>query len=177
MIFGTDCEKIKQRKKRKIMKTTKLIVSIALVALATASFGQRTFSLERLLPAQNLDVPGILAENQTEANRIEIWMHDLHGRASSKMLWNVYEAPVVSRTIFVEEAEVVYDESLELETWMIVPFEKDLNEVELTLEPWMTSPFETNPLEDDLVLESWMTTSFEAAEDIELEGWMTAIWH
>ena len=158
------------------MKTTKLILSVVLVALATAAYGQRTFSLERYSPSHTQQVPSYLAENHTENSRIDIWRHNPGVRSSYKTSWNVYEAPLVARTIFVEEAEVIYDENLSIEGWMIVPFEKELNEAELALEPWMAAPFETSTGEADLVVESWMTAPFESAEVIEVEGWMTNTW-
>lgn len=159
------------------MKTTKLILSIVLVALATAVYGQQTFSMERFFPSHTQQVQSFLAENHTENSRIEIWKHNPDGRSSLKTSWNVYESPMVARTIFVEEADVVYEGNLELEGWMIVPFEKELNEAELALEPWMAAPFETSKIETDLVVESWMTSPFESAEVIEIEDWMTSTWY
>lgn len=162
--------------KRKIMKTTKLILSIAMIALATTSFAQHIFNIERVSPKQYHQIAHFSADKNPENNQIEIWMHDLQGRASKKVSWDVYEAPDVTRTLFVEQVEVIYEEVLGLESWMTAPFESNLAEEELYVEPWMTAPFENDIAEEELFLESWMVAPFEsnlAEEDLTLESWMT----
>ena len=160
----------------RVMKTTKLILSIALVALATTSFAQHIFNIERVSPKQYHQIAHFSADKNPENNQIEIWMHDLQGRASKKVSWDVYEAPDVTRTLFVEQVEVIYEVVLGLESWMTAPFENDIAEEELFLESWMVAPFENTIVDEELILESWMTTPFEVAEVIELEEWMTAAW-
>jgi len=158
------------------MKTTKLILSIALVALTTTAFAQHIFNSERVSPKQYHQIAHFFADKNPENNRIEIWMHDFQGRASKKASWDVYEAPVVTRTLFVEQVEVIYEEGLRLESWMTAPFESNLAEEELNVEPWMTAPFENDIAEEELFLESWMVAPFEsnlAEEDLTLESWMT----
>ena len=159
------------------MKTTKLILSIALVALATTSFAQRSSFKERLFNKQNNQIEYVSAEySNNESSRIESWMHDLHSWASNRASRDAYIAPVVTRTIVIEQADVVYEEELGMENWMATPFESTFDEEEICVETWMVSPFENTIVDEELILESWMTTPFEVAEVIELEEWMTAAW-
>ena len=159
------------------MKTKNLILSIALVALTATSFGQRSSIRERLFNKSNNQVEFITADyNSDESSRIENWMHDLRSWASNKNSRDTYSAPVVTRTIFVEQADVVYEEQLGIESWMTTPFECAVAEEELGIESWMTAPFESNLTEEDLYLESWMTVPFESLEDIEIEDWMATAW-
>ena len=65
--------------------------------------------------------------------------------------------PVVCMSYMIEQADIVYEEVYNTESWM-------------------TSPFECSVAEADLVIESWMTVPFEAAESIKMESWMTAAW-
>ena len=178
------------------MKTTKLILSIALVALTTTSFGQLSSIKERLFNKQNNKVEYITAEySNNESSRIETWMHDLHSWASNRASRTSFEAPVVTRAIFIEHVEVIYeeelglenwmatpfeccvgDEVLSLESWMTTPFKSEFAEEELCMETWMVAPFESTIVDEELILESWMTAPFEIAEVIEVEEWMTAAW-
>ena len=158
------------------MKTTKIILSIALVALATVSLGQRTYVLERLFPDEDPQIAHFTANDEYKKSRIEIWKHNLHGWASEKMTWDVYQAPVVSHTFYAEQVEVVYEEALELEGWMTRPFESSFAEEELNVESWMTKPFESSFAEEELNVESWMTKPFKgtfAEEELNVESWMT----
>ncbi len=158
------------------MKTTKLIFSIALLALGTISFGQRSFNIERLPSDQNHELAHFTSDGKIENSHIEFWMHDAQGWASEKVSFDVYETPVVDRTIYVEQVEVLYEENLRLESWMTTPFECSVAEEELNIESWMVIPFETDITEDELNIESWMTTPFETGEEIEMEPWMTTAW-
>ncbi|MEN8226528.1 MAG: hypothetical protein ABFS38_00130 [Bacteroidota bacterium] len=139
------------------MKTTKLVLSITLVALATAAIGQRTFVLERLFPDRDHQEVILTSENQTECSRVEFWIHNLQGKSSKKVTWDVYETPTVTQTFFVEQVEVIYEE-------------------EVGLESWMSSPFESSFAEEDIILESWMTIPFNEPEVMEIEEWMTTVW-
>ncbi len=138
--------------KRKIMKTTKLILSIALVALATAAMGQRTLLMEQSQPNQN-DQVAYFTANASEHSNIDIWRYDTEGGTSKKVSWIVYEAPVVTRTIFVQQAEILYEEDISTEKWMTAPFESSVAEEELHLESWMTSPFKAFQV---IKVEEWM---------------------
>ena len=159
------------------MKTTKLILSITLVAMATVAYGQRTSRIERVSSNQDNQVAHFAANVKGESSRFENWMHDLRGWASKNASWNVYEAPVVARTIFAEQLEVIYEEELGIESWMATPFKSSLGEEELRLESWMTAPFETNFTEEEPTIESWMIVPFEEDEDIEIEDWMATTWN
>ncbi|MCK5134344.1 MAG: hypothetical protein KAR19_01050 [Bacteroidales bacterium] len=106
------------------MKTTKLILSITLVALVTTSFGQlasidghsRLNALKnRIFPNRNTEV--------------------VYSKAN-------YEAPVVSRSIFIEQAEIIFEDDVLMENWMTAPFESSVAEEEISIESWMTAPFE-----------------------------------
>ena len=60
--------------------------------------------------------------------------------------WN--ESPAISRTILVNSVDISYEENMEVEEWMTVPFESSLEE-NITVENWMSSPFESS-LEGDI---------------------------
>ena len=76
--------------------------------------------------------------NNTESNRIENWMHDLHSWASEKISRDTYVDPAVVRTIYIEQVEVVYNEEINLESWMVIHFESRLAE-DIEIEDWMAS--------------------------------------
>ena len=159
------------------MKATKIILSIALVALATTSFGQLSSIKEKLFNKQSNEVKYITADYKSNSNgRIESWMHDLRSWSSDRASKDTYVAPVVIHTINIESADVVFEEELFLESWMTTPFKSSVAEEELNVESWMTTPFNTNIAEDRLKVESWMTIPFETDEFIEIESWMSASW-
>lgn len=139
------------------MKTIRLFLSIALFTLATVSFGQRTYMMERLFPNRNQQVAHLTADRQPANSRIEFWTHDSQGWASKKVCYDIYEAPVVARTLYVEQVEILFEENLQIEAWM-------------------TTPFKSKITEKRLKVESWMITPFEAGEFIEMESWMYASW-
>ena len=172
--------KPKKNKNARVMKTTKLILSIALVALialATTSFGQLSSIKERMFNKQSNEVEFITADYKSNPNtRIESWMHDLRSWSSDRSSGDTYVAPVVIYTINVENDNVVFEEELFLESWMAAPFKSSIIDEALTLEAWMTTPFEDNIIDENQILETWMITPFEAAEDIEMENWMATIW-
>ena len=174
------------------MKTTKIFLSIALVALTVTSFSQLSLK-DRLFSKRNHEVVYYTADYKAESSKIENWMVDMRDWANSKISRSAYQAPIVSSTYIVDQVEIVYEDELGLESWMFAPFECDVCESELFLESWMTAPFESSVVENELVLESWMaepfeigfaeeelgieswmTAPFEAAEEIEIEEWMTA---
>lgn len=157
------------------MKTTKLILSIALVALVTTSFGQLSLK-ERIFPNRNQEVAYFTADYKTETSKIENWMHDLRSWAVERNSGNTSDTPVVLGTIKLVQAEVVYEETMAVERWMSAPFGIGLAEEELDLESWMITPFSGSIAEEPIQLESWMASPFEANEEIEVEGWMNAIW-
>ncbi|MCK4747147.1 MAG: hypothetical protein KAT15_08935 [Bacteroidales bacterium] len=123
------------------MKTTKIIISITLVALTVISFGQMSSVKERLFSKHNADVVYYTADYQAENSRIENWMFDLRSWASNKITREANEAPALYRTINVDQADVVFEEELALESWMTAPFERGIVEEALTIESWMTTPW------------------------------------
>ena len=159
------------------MKTTKnLILSIALVALATTSFGQLPSIKDRLFKKQKNQVEYITAEYSNENSRVENWMHDLRSWSSDKASKDAYVAPVVTSSFIIENVEVVYEEELGLEIWMTNSFECSGTEDALFLEAWMEAPFANNQIDESLNIENWMIIPFEVTESIEMESWMTATW-
>ena len=162
------------------MKTTKLILSIALVALTATSFGQLSNFKEKMFAKRNNTVAIYTANYTNNESRIESWMHDLRSWASDRRTSEECSAPVVAESFVIESVDVVYEEELFTETWMSAPFETDLYEEALNLESWMSAPFETDVYEEVLVLENWMTSPFDteiAEEEIAIESWMTAVWN
>jgi len=158
------------------MKTIRIFLSFALFALATVSFGQRTYMMERLFPNRNQQVAHLTADRHAANSQIEIWTHDPQGRASKKVSYDIHEAPVVARTLYVEQVEILYEENLRIEAWMTTPFKSSVAEEELNIESWMIAPFKSKNFEKRLKIESWMTAPFEAGEFIEMESWMYSPW-
>ena len=164
----------------RVMKTTKLILSIALVTLTATSFGQLSNFKERMFAKRNNTVAIYTANYTSNESRVESWMHDLRSWASDRIAKEEPEAPIVIESFVIESAEVVFEEELSMENWMSAPFETNVYEEALTLESWMSAPFETGVYEEALSLESWMTTPFETElveEEIAIETWMTAAWN
>ena len=158
------------------MKTIRIFLSFALFALATVSFGQHTYMMERLFPNRNQQVAHLTADRHTVNSQIEFWTHDPQGWASKKASYNIYEAPVVARTLYVEQIEILFEENLLIEAWMTTPFKSSVAEEELNIESWMIAPFKSKNFEKRLKIESWMTAPFEAGEFIEMESWMYSPW-
>ncbi|HER09259.1 MAG TPA: hypothetical protein ENO20_10155 [Bacteroides sp.] len=189
------------------MKATKLFTGILLVAMATSAngqvFGSKDHTLfegikDRLFPNRNQKVEYLTVDFQSERGRIEIWISDLHSWAIDLVSGDVYEAPVISRTILVDHAEVVFESDLRVEQWMGTPFETGVSEDALTVEGWMAAPFEEGVTDNEVVVEDWMAipfpdcledheiaiedwmiTPFEtgpAEEEVSVEDWMTAAW-
>jgi len=169
------------------MKTTKLTISILLVAIATTGYGQilgfeNQALLEgiknRLFPNRNQDVEYITVNYMDEPGRIENWMSDLNSWAIDLVSKEAYEAPAISRTITVDRVEVVFESDPVVESWMNAPFESAVRE-DVAVEGWMAAPFEA-ALEEDVAVEDWMTAPFEAGlveEDVAVEEWMTSAWN
>ena len=127
------------------MKTKNLILSITLVALTATSFGQLSSIRERLFNKHNNQIEFITAEyNSNENSRIENWIHDLPSWFSNRAARNLYVTPAVTESYFIEQFDLVYEEPLGIESWMVTPFECGVAEEELGLEPWMTVPFESS---------------------------------
>ncbi len=138
------------------MKTTKLFLSIALVALTVTSFSQLSLK-DRLFSRSNNEVAYFTADYKPESSKIENWMVDIRDWANSKVSRDTYVAPVVSCTYMMDQVEIIYEDEIGLESWMTVPFETGLEDEELNLESWMTAPFEAA---EEIKIEEWMTAAF-----------------
>ena len=151
------------------MKTIKIFLSIAGVALSTFCFGQ--------LPSQSSDDSLLYSSYYNLAsNRVE---HHVNQFPATNRYGDHFEDPVLTKTYFIP---IEFD--LEVEEWMTAPFESTYYEEELVLESWMLSPFENTYYEEELLIESWMTKPFGSdeiteeliEEEIEIEEWMTTSW-
>lgn len=72
-----------------------------------------------------------------------------------------------------------FENDLVLESWMAVPFDLELQDLEMSLESWMAVPFDNEIHESEISLESWMALPFgnENAEDeVSTEDWMSSSW-
>lgn len=148
-----------------------------MVAIAATACGQLTTVKEILFPGHKNEITYIYANNHEEMSRIESWMHDLSTWATRKGILNTSEMPVYSKTFYVDNLEVNYDESLNTEEWMTEPFETGVAEEPLQVEEWMAVPFESSNEEQNLVVEEWMTAPFTSSigeKELEVEAWMTA---
>lgn len=176
------------------MRTSKLTLSIALLTLAATTFGQLSLR-ERLFSRDNAQMAYFTADYKTKTSMVESWMYDLRSWSADRISKDVADAPVVSETFVIENADVIYEEEIALESWMggpfevglveeelyveawmSAPFETALVEEELFIENWMSAPFESSFVEEELIIESWMTTPFEDIDAIEIEDWMTTVW-
>jgi len=157
------------------MKTTKLILSILGVALATLSFGQLISHPEISKPS-DLDMAsfiepkdGVLFYNAeyNEENGITMhWVNQRPGINYRTVSSSDHSAPLISRTYFARDMGVRYETSPVLEEWMTIPFGNGLEESELWVEYWMTTPFESDIYDEAIEIEPWMTAN-----------WMTADWN
>jgi hypothetical protein len=129
------------------MKTIKIFLSIAGFAFTSICFGQ-------LLSQNKSDVLFYSAHYNLASNRMEHQVDNYPARTTSG---DHFEALVSSRTYFA-------------------PFESSVYEEKLQIESWMLTPFESNYYELDPIIEQWMTAPFESGEEIEIEAWMSTIW-
>ena len=126
------------------MKTTKIILITALVALGTALFGQ-TSQVE------------LITVNQTAKSSIFENLVTGFLSLTERTAREEYHEPVVYISYTVNQADVVYEKEYSTESWMSSPFECSVYEADLCLETWMTTPFEAA---ETIEIEDWMTTAF-----------------
>jgi hypothetical protein len=124
------------------MKTIKIFLSVAGFALTSICFGQ-------LLSHNNKDVLSYAAYYNATVNRFEHRVNEFPSRTPAG---DQSANPVRTRTYFVP-----MESDMDLESWMIAPFESSYHEAEPLIEPWMTTPFESG---DEIAIESWMTTTW-----------------
>jgi hypothetical protein len=146
MTFGThsDNELLHtERKNASIMKTTKIIISIFVIALATTTSAQWNQLKDHLFNA-HID-HHVIAYTDVRDDVI-IRERMVAGLPHS----NAYRTGLV---------EMIYEKEVALESWMTEAFDTGL-ENELQIEEWMTLPFSLADSEEELQLESWMSTPF-----------------
>ncbi|MFO7932853.1 MAG: hypothetical protein R6U78_02120 [Bacteroidales bacterium] len=165
------------------MKTTKIFISVLLATLTVTGYGQIFGSEDktlleafknRLFP-DSKDGVFITANYTTgESGRIEAWVSDAHNRVMDIVSTDDVITPVITRTIYVDHAEITFESDLHVESWMAAPFEAAIEE-ETNVESWMAAPFEA-AIEEETNVESWMAAPFEAAmeEETNVEDWMAA---
>jgi hypothetical protein len=152
---------MKTRTRTTVQNRKIVTLSIMLIAISTISFSQMK------------NFKGFMANNvkekffQAEELNNTFMTVSYHEAAE----WN--ESPTISRTISVSSADISYEENMEVEEWMTVPFDA-LVEENIEIENWMTTPFESS-LEESVTVENWMTSPFESSleDEIEIENWMT----
>lgn len=158
------------------MKTKYIIFSIVLVALTTTSFAQLSSIKERLVNRKHHHVEIRHADYSTGNGSVERWMHGIQDWANERFTRDIYEGPVITRTICSDQVEIIYDQELNLENWMETPFESIFTEEALLMENWMAAPFENSLAEQTLSLEGWMAAPFDKGlpeEILTLESWMS----
>ncbi len=162
------------------MRTIKITLITALIALSAISFGQA------------YKVQYINADYSEKSSRFDNLLRNVKSMTEGTERVG-YKEPVVLMSYTIKQADVVYEEQFDaeawmaspfdcgvagadlvLEDWMSSPFESRYADVDMAIENWMTSPFESNYAEADLIIEDWMTSPFEAADYIKIESWMTA---
>lgn len=111
------------------MKTTKIYISIIMVALTTSSFGIHH------------------SPNNTEQNMA----YDL------REITSLDDEFTVESWMSKPFEEVLLENGISLEEWMQVPFETPVEEGNIILEDWMRTPFEVSVNEENLKVEDWMT--------------------
>jgi hypothetical protein len=129
------------------MKTTKTILSIALIALTSSLFA-RIAEPEANCNCCPSDVEVVLEQDMS----LETWM-------SVPFEESVLEAEIDLVNWMVTPFEASLDANLVLETWMATPFETSLDG-ELTLEKWMSVPFKSTLDNEQLRVESWMADAW-----------------
>jgi len=129
------------------MKTTRTILSIALVALTTTLFAR-------------IDEPN--ADCNCCPNEVELIMEQDQGLEN----WMVepfdggkLEVNMTLENWMMSPFEASLDTDVVMENWMVEPFEASIDK-ELSLEEWMTLPFESSIEEEQLRVESWMAASW-----------------
>lgn len=155
------------------MKTTKIILSVALLTIGTFTFGQKSSLFEKVFHGRSNKVEYITANHVTSPGKIEMKVQELLCLNDG---FAIKDEPVVYLSYTVARADVVYEEAIITEAWMTSPFEASLPEARINVESWMLTPFDSGLTENKLSVESWMTTPFETDDNIEVESWMTTTW-
>lgn len=150
------------------MKTTKILISITLFALATTSFAQQN-KLKDILFHSKSHVHSVAYTSETAS--FKNWTADLQGRLGQSHI-KVTESPAISKTYYASRVEVSYESESGIESWMSEPFPIETAEQDLSIEPWMTVPFVSDMENEVLSLEPWMIKPFGNPSDT--EEWVIA---
>ena len=127
------------------MKTIKIFLSIAGVALTTICSGQ-------LLSHNNNDVLFYTSYYNSAHSRFEHRLNEYPSRSASG---DQFEVPIMFRTFFVP-----MENDMHVESWMTAPFETNVYEEVPEIESWMIAPFESCDYEEEIEIEAWMTTAW-----------------
>jgi hypothetical protein len=158
------------------MKTIRLTISIALVALATAAVGQKSSIKERLFPNRSHEAYYVNIDFKFDNDRMISFMDEVLGWTSPMEHIDPYMVPEATMTFRMDQVEVIIETEPVVESWMATSFASNLNDHGPALEAWMTTPFERSLNEEAIILENWMTTSFEndlAEQEIAFASWMS----
>lgn len=131
------------------MRTTKTILSIALVALTTSLFARISEPEAGCNCCPTEVVTDVVIEMDLH---LENWMS-------------------------IPFEGIALETEVPIEHWMVAPFEAGI-ETDIALENWMLTPFESS-LDNELTLENWMLVPFKSSiesEELQLESWMAASW-
>ena len=121
------------------------------IILATA-----LISLGTCLYGQGCQFENIKVNYAEKNGRIESFFNGIMEFADGTLNRD-FDEPVVSMSYTIDRGDIVFEE-------------------DLIMESWMSAPFESSVADAVLAVEKWMTTPFEAAENIEIESWMTTAW-
>jgi len=144
------------------MKISRMIISIVGIALTSVTFGQ-------LLSEEDGNHRFHTLSYNSASDRL--LNHQLNEVPERRAYGDQFDAPLNS-IVFFEPME----KDIDLENWMVVPFNINDYEEELFVEPWMTEPFTISDYEAELSIEPWMTSPFILEEDIQVEEWMLSAW-
>jgi len=163
-------------KNARVMRTFRITISIAMVALAAAATAQKASFREYPVPGGSDEAFYVKTDYRLNNSRLEAMLNNVTSWFAPRESQDYTEFPEVSMSFLFDQAEVIYETGPALEDWMTSPFENSVEEEILTVENWMTVPFESALSEESLILEDWMTEPFDNAlseEPLILESWMT----
>jgi hypothetical protein len=135
------------------MKTTKIFITTALIALATTAFTQmRTETMAYHTASKEITFAKAEIE-RTEARLAALALH-------------------------TSQVDLIYAIESGMKLWINPPVEADMENENMEMESWMIEPFYPEEANDELKLETWMSTPFESEELLKIEDWMiAAIWN
>ena len=154
----------------RVMKTTTLLLSIALISWVSSASGQAAYQPEEqraeiIQTRYSMDESGFV-------HQVNQFFQRMGGSGKQ-----VPQGPVVIQSFVMLQPEIIYEDSYETESWMTSPFYSHILEADPSIEAWMIQPFGRLVAEERLLLEPWMTMPFGLDESIEIEPWMTERWY